>query len=209
LTEEYQEHLFEPFFGTTQPGKNTGLGLATVYAIVKQHGGQISCVSEVGKGSIFKIYFPASKLIVREPAQPGRQLRPNGKPPVILLAEDEEVLREFANLILRKHGFHVLTARDGVEALKIAEQYNGELDLLFTDVVMPRMGGTDLYKRFTEKHPNTPVVFTSGYPRTILTESGLDERREYEFLQKPYTTQTLVEKIRDVISAQRPGKSGI
>ena len=209
LTEEYQEHLFEPFFGTTQPGKNTGLGLATVYAIVKQHGGQISCVSEVGKGSVFKIYFPASKLIAREPAQPGRQLRPNGKPPVILLAEDEEVLREFANLILRKHGFHVLTARDGVEALKIAEQYNGELDLLFTDVVMPRMGGTDLYKRFTEKHPNTPVIFTSGYPRTILTESGLDERRDYEFLQKPYTTQTLVEKIRDVISTQRPGKSGI
>jgi len=110
---------------------------------------------------------------------------------------------------LRKHGFHVLTARDGVEALKIAEQYNGELDLLFTDVVMPSMGGTDLYKRFTEKHPNTPVIFTSGYPRTILTESGLDERREYEFLQKPYTTQTLVEKIRDVISTQRPGKSGI
>jgi two-component system cell cycle sensor histidine kinase/response regulator CckA len=209
LTEEYQEHLFEPFFGTTQPGKNTGLGLATVYAIVKQHGGQISCVSEVGKGSVFKIYFPATKLAVREPSTPNRPLPPNGKPPVILLAEDEEVLREFANLILRKHGFHVLTARDGVEAMKIAEQHNGELDLLFTDVVMPRMGGTDLYKQFSEKHPNTPVIFTSGYPRTILTESGLDERREYEFLQKPYTTQTLVEKIREVISAQRPGKTGI
>jgi len=209
LTEEYQEHLFEPFFGTTQPGKNTGLGLATVYAIVKQHGGQISCLSEVGKGSTFKIYFPATKLAVRQSAPPPRQLSHNGKAPVILIAEDEEVLREFANLILRKHGFHVLTARDGVEALKMAEQYKGELDLLFTDVVMPRMGGTDLYKKFTEKHPNTPVIFTSGYPRTILTESGLDERREYQFLQKPYTTQTLVEKIREVISAHRPGKPGI
>ena len=120
------------------------------------------------------------------------------------------MLREFANLILRKHGFHVLTARDGIEALKVAEQHEGQLDLLFTDVVMPRMGGTELFKRFTEKHPNTPVIFTSGYPRTILFESGLEERDDYEFLQKPYTTQLLVEKIRDVIAAQRRGngKSG-
>ena len=205
LTEEYQEHLFEPFFGTTQPGKNTGLGLATVYAIVKQHGGQISCVSEVGKGSVFKIYFPASRLPVREAVPPARSGGGIGKSPVILLAEDEEVLREFANLILRKHGFQVLTARDGIEALKVAEQHEGQLDLLFTDVVMPRMGGTELFKRFSEKHPNTPVIFTSGYPRTILFESGLEERDDYEFLQKPYTTQLLVEKIRDVIAAQRRG----
>ncbi|MGZ8900154.1 MAG: response regulator [Limisphaerales bacterium] len=209
LTEEYQEHLFEPFFGTTQPGKNTGLGLATVYAIVKQHGGQISCHSEVGKGSVFKIYFPASKLPVREPSVPVRHLGIGGKPPVILLAEDEEVLREFANLILRKHGFHVLTARDGIEALKVAEQYDGQLDLLFTDVMMPRMSGTELYQRFTEKHPTTPVIFTSGYPRTILFESGLEERDTYEFLQKPYTTQMLVDKIRGVIAAQRSGTPGV
>ncbi|MGZ8920892.1 MAG: response regulator [Limisphaerales bacterium] len=209
LTEEYQEHLFEPFFGTTQPGKNTGLGLATVYAIVKQHGGQISCHSEVGKGSVFKIYFPASKLPVREPSVPVRHLGIGGKPPVILLAEDEEVLREFANLILRKHGFHVLTARDGIEALKVAEQYDGQLDLLFTDVMMPRMSGTELYQRFTEKHPTTPVIFTSGYPRTILFESGLEERDTYEFLQKPYTTQMLVDKIRGVIAAQRSGTQGV
>ena len=208
LTEEYQEHLFEPFFGTTQPGKNTGLGLATVYAIVKQHGGQISCLSEVGKGSVFKIYFPASKLPTREAIPTSRSATAGGKAPVILLAEDEEVLREFANLILRKHGFHVLTARDGVEALKVAEQHEGQLDLLFTDVVMPRMGGTELFKRFTEKHPNIPVIFTSGYPRTVLFESGLEEREDYEFLQKPYTTQLLVEKIRDVLAARRSnGKS--
>jgi two-component system cell cycle sensor histidine kinase/response regulator CckA len=208
LTEEYQEHLFEPFFGTTQPGKNTGLGLATVYAIVKQHGGQISCLSEVGKGSVFKIYFPASRLPARETVPPGRPGHIVGKSPVILIAEDEEVLREFANLILRKHGFHVLTARDGIEALKVAEQHEGQLDLLFTDVVMPRMDGTELFRRFREKHPNTPVIFTSGYPRTILFESGLDEREDYEFLQKPYTTQLLVEKIREVLAPRRSGMSG-
>jgi PAS domain S-box-containing protein len=204
LTEEYQEHLFEPFFGTTQPGKNTGLGLATVYAIVKQHGGQISCLSEVGKGSVFKIYFPATRPVSRDNFQPP-SFQGLGRQPVVLLAEDEEVLREFANLILRKHGFHVLTARDGLEALKIAEQYDGQVDILFTDVVMPRMNGTELYKRFVEKHPRTPVIFTSGYPRSILVESGLDARAAYDFLQKPYTTQTLVEKIREVIAFHRAG----
>jgi two-component system, cell cycle sensor histidine kinase and response regulator CckA len=205
LSEEYQQHLFEPFFGSSQPGKNTGLGLATVYAIVKQHGGQISCSSEVGKGSTFKIFLPACKAAAPQLTPPVRAVAPNGQPAVILLAEDEEILREFANLILRKHGFHVLTARDGVEALKVAEQYNGPLDVLFTDVVMPRMGGTELFRRFTEHRPNTPVIFTSGYPRSILVESGLEDNDGYQFLQKPYTTQTLLEKIRSVLVTQRSG----
>jgi PAS domain S-box-containing protein len=203
LSEEYQEHLFEPFFGTSHPGKNTGLGLATVYAIVKQHGGQISCTSEIGKGSVFHIYLPALRAAVRQAAPPPLQYEAPEKSAVILLAEDEEVLREFANLILRKNGFHVLTAKDGVEALKVAEQFGGQLDLLFTDVVMPRMGGTELFKRFAEKRPETPVIFTSGYPRTILVESGLEDNNKYEFLQKPYTTQGLVDKIRNVLAGNR------
>ena len=205
LSQEYQEHLFEPFFGSSQPGKNTGLGLATVYAIVKQHGGQISCTSEVGKGSTFRIFLPACKAPAPQATVPIRNVSPSDRPGVILLAEDEEILREFANLILRKHGFHVLTAKDGIEALKIAEQHNGQLDLLFTDVVMPRMGGAELFRRFTEQHPNTPVIFTSGYPRSILVESGLEDNDNYQFLQKPYTTQTLLEIIRGVIAAQRSG----
>lgn len=199
LSQEFQEHLFEPFFGTTQPGKNTGLGLATVYAIVKQHGGQISCSSQIGKGSTFKIYFPSLRAPIREPQPPARPAEPPRKGAVILLAEDEEVLREFANLILRKNGFHVLAARDGIEALKVAEQYGRPLDLLFTDVVMPRMGGPDLYKRFMERNPDTPVIFTSGYPRTILVESGLQDEGLH-FLQKPYTSQTLVGKISEVLA---------
>jgi CheY-like chemotaxis protein len=199
LTEEFQEHLFEPFFGNTQPGKNTGLGLATVYAIVRQHGAQIHCASEVGKGSTYSIYFPASAF-----TQPPPRIEPPvGRAPksaVILLAEDEDVLREFGNLILRKHGFHVLSARDGVEAMNVAEQFQRPLDLLFTDVVMPRMGGAELSRQFREKYPGTPVLFTSGYPRNILAESGLEDTG-LPFLQKPYTTQSLLTKIREVLSS--------
>jgi two-component system, cell cycle sensor histidine kinase and response regulator CckA len=198
LTEEFREHLFEPFFGNSQPGKNTGLGLATVYAIVRQHGGHIACTSAVGQGSAFTIYFPVVTMVPRPPVQPVPE-QPARTGGVILLVEDEEVLREFGNLILRKHGFHVLTARDGVEALKVAEQYNRPLDLLFTDVVMPRMGGPELSRQFGQRYPNTPVLFTSGYPRNILAESGLDETAQ-EFLQKPYTTQSLLAKIRDILA---------
>jgi two-component system cell cycle sensor histidine kinase/response regulator CckA len=111
-------------------------------------------------------------------------------------------------LILRKHGYHVLTARDGIEALKVAEQFGRPLDLLFTDLVMPRMGGADLFRRFSEKYPETPVVFTSGYPRNILAESGLQDDG-LEFLQKPYTAQTLVERISEVLLAHRNAEKKI
>jgi len=202
LTEEFQEHVFEPFFGTTQPGKNTGLGLATVYAIVRQHGGQIRCSSEMGKGSTFKIYLPALKLALREIKPPANVMEERRRGGVVLLAEDEEVLREFATLILRKHGYHVLAARDGIDAMKVAEQFGRPVDMLFTDLVMPRMGGADLFRRFTAQYPETPVIFTSGYPRNILAESGLQDGG-LEFLQKPYTAQTLVEKIAEVLLAHR------
>jgi PAS domain S-box-containing protein len=208
LSDELREHLFEPFFGTAQPGKNTGLGLATVYAIVKQHGGHIHCTSEPGKGSTFTAYFPALKGVTREQRPLQRLPESTDRGGVILLAEDEEVLREFAQLILRKHGYHVLAAGDGLEALQIAEQFARPFDLLFTDVVMPRLAGTDLFKRFSEQHPNTPVIFTSGYPRSILAESGLDSE-ELDFLQKPYTSQALLEKIRQVLTISRERRSAI
>jgi two-component system cell cycle sensor histidine kinase/response regulator CckA len=207
LSAEFQEHLFEPFFGSTQPGKNTGLGLATVYAIVKQHGGQISCASEVGKGSTFRIYFPASKIAPSEPVQHRATVERIQPGAVILMAEDEEVLREFGHLILRKHGYHVLTARDGIEAMKVLEQFNRPVDLLFTDVVMPRMGGPELSKRFAEKLPEVPVIYTSGYPKTILIEAGLEDNG-LEFLQKPYTTNALLEKIRSVLENRQRRSSG-
>lgn len=199
LTQEFQDHLFEPFFGGSNPGKNTGLGLATVYAIVKQHGGHIACSSEVGKGSKFVMHLPAAPAPARRAPLPMVEARSGA---VIMLVEDEEILREFGNLVLRKNGYQVLAARDGIEALSMAEQFNGKLDLLFTDVVMPRMGGAELSRRFSQRYAQTPVLFTSGYPRTILSDSGLQEEG-VEFLQKPYSTQALLLKIREVM-ARKP-----
>jgi len=201
LSEEYQEHLFEPFFIKEAVGHTTGLGLATVYAIVRQHKGQIACISEIGKGSIFRIYLPASRPAQR-PTNTTKISEDPADGSVILVVEDEEVLREFASLILRKNGFQVLTASDGLEALKLVEQRNSSVDLVFTDMVMPKVGGADLCRKLSKLNPDVPVIFTSGYPRSILVESGLEDNG-LEFLQKPYTTQALVEKIREVLNSRR------
>ena len=159
----------------------------------------------MGKGSTFRIYLPAYTPLVRAPSAK-TVVASSESPAVVLVVEDEEVLREFANLILRKHGFQVLTARDGVEALNIAEQHKSPPDLVFTDVVMPRMDGAELSRRFVQQFPATPILFTSGYPRSILIESGLEEKGQ-QFLQKPYTTQTLLEKIREVLSSRALARS--
>jgi PAS domain S-box-containing protein len=198
FSDEFTEHVFEPFYVSGDMGRNNGLGLATVYAIVKQHGGHIWCTSEIGKGSTFQIFLPRHVLA----SQGSVERRPslNRKTSqVILVVEDEDVLRDFANLVLRKNGFHVLTARNGAEALQLLEKL--EVNLVFTDVMMPKMGGADLAKRLAELHPQLPILFTSGYPKTILGEAGLRED-EAEFLQKPYTAQVLVERIREVLASK-------
>lgn len=199
LSEEYQEHLFDPFFVKEAVGHNSGLGLATVYAIVKQHQGQISCSSQMGKGSVFKIYLPVLTQAPNPPAPTQIESPKDGS--LILVVEDEEVLRDFASLILQKHGFQVVTARDGAEALSLAEKDPARFNLLFTDVVMPRVNGADLWRKLVKLSPGLPVIFTSGYPRSILSESGLEDNA-HEFLQKPYTTKALLAKIREVLGTE-------
>lgn len=200
LPDEEVQHVFEPFFGSAEPGRNTGLGLATVYAIVKQHGGQIFCASEMGKGSTFRIFLPRHHPVVVPPVS--KTPVPEKEHSAVLVVEDEEVLREFAQLILRKNGYHVYAARDGVEALEVLREAAGNVDLVFTDVVMPRMSGAELSKRMQRTNPQIPVIFTSGYPRTILAEAGLQDRG-LEFLQKPYTSQVLLNKIKDVLGSKK------
>jgi two-component system cell cycle sensor histidine kinase/response regulator CckA len=142
-----QARIFEPFFTTKEVGKGTGLGLATVYGIVKQSGGSIEVYSEVNKGTVFKIHLPRITAVVAGTAPTAEPLQTPGGAETILLVEDEEGVRELACLALQSAGYNVLTARDGVEALRLGEEHQGPIHLLVTDVVMPRMGGRSLADR--------------------------------------------------------------
>jgi len=188
-------HLFEPFFTTKEPGKGTGLGLATVYGIVKQSDGHISIYSEPGYGATFKIYLPrvGAKVSAAEPRQEsGDALRGSE---TVLLVEDEDAVRVLALRVLRSHGYKVLEARDGDEALRISEQHQGPIELLVTDVVMPRISGRELAVRLALARPELRVLYVSGYTDNAITHHGVLDP-ETLFLQKPFTPKVLARKVR-------------
>ena len=157
--------IFEPFFTTKEVGKGTGLGLATVYGIVKQHEGWIEVSSEVGKGSTFNVFFPASSAPVTASApESALAAAVRGGQETILVVEDEPVLRDMAHLILQDCGYHVLEAGSGAEALRVWERNPDAIDLVLTDMVMPGgVSGRDLAVRLLANHPQLKVIFTSGY----------------------------------------------
>lgn len=192
--------IFEPFFTTKEVGKGTGLGLATVYGIVKQHDGWIEVASEVGQGSNFSVYLPASQ----ETAQPAeRDTDPaafiRGGTETILVVEDESVLRDMALLILREAGYRILTAGTGWEALHVWEQEPGQIDLLLTDMVMPDgMSGVELAEKLLVRQPKLKVLFTSGYTVDKISEEFL-EKNNARFLQKPYNRVTLAKAVRRIL----------
>ncbi len=204
VTDEVKAHMFEPFFTTKDQGKGTGLGLATCFGIVNQSGGRINVYSELGHGTTFKIYLPrveqaAEEIVTRKVIGPV----PRGTE-TILLVEDEEIVRDLAALVLTDLGYAVLLAGNGVEALSMAAQRNGEgLDLVVTDVVMPQMGGRDLADRLGALYPHTRVLFTSGYTNDAIVQHGMLEPG-IAFLQKPYTPSALAYKVRAVLD----GKNG-
>ncbi|MGH7466881.1 MAG: ATP-binding protein [Longimicrobiales bacterium] len=193
-------HVFEPFFTTKAVGKGTGLGLAMVYGIVKQSGGYIAVESETGMGTTFEIYLPRvceEPDVIREPtAQP----EPSDGAHTILLVEDEDAVRSLASRILRDRGYAVLEARDGAEALRIAETYKGSIHILLTDVVMPRMGGRELVERLTPSRPGMRVVYMSGYTNDALVHYGVLSGTGTWFLEKPFTPKTLTAKLQAVLS---------
>ena len=194
-------HIFEPFFTTKELGKGTGLGLATVYGIVKQSGGFIWVYSEPGKGTTFKIYLPRVDEPV-EPMQPSKNgVTAARGTETILLVEDEEALRELVGQFLRKNGYTVLEAKNGVEGLLIAERQSGSIHLLMTDVVMPKMGGWELAKRLVVQRPGLKVVYMSGYSEYTATPRQNEEWRE-TFVQKPFTMAVLARKVRDALERQ-------
>ncbi len=199
---EVQKHLFEPFFTTKEKGKGTGLGLSTVYGIVKQSGGYISVYSEPGHGSCFKVYLPqAAQPVLKQPAQtvPAKTA---GGTETILLVEDEEAVRGLAAKVLRAKGYAVLEAGDGQEAQAVLKEHKGALDLLLTDVVMPRMGGPELAKSLRGLHRRLKVLFMTGYTdHSAFREGTLPPGTG--LIQKPFSPQALAQKVREILDGTK------
>ena len=199
---ETQGHIFEPFFSTKELGKGTGLGLASVYGMVKQSGGWISFNSKLGHGTAFVIYLPVAsgdpQSAVKADGNPAA-LRTQGSE-TILVVEDEDQIREMVCQYLQQNGYTVLHAKDGQDALEIAQRYRGSIHLLLTDVVMPQVGGHELAQTLRQLRPRCKVLFTSGYPEhSTLTDRGPGQNAET--LQKPYALNSLVKRIRELLDA--------
>lgn len=192
-------HLFEPFFTTKEPSKGSGLGLATCHGIVSQNGGQIRVTSSLGYGTTFRIYFPRySAEAVTAPSVP--PLSPSSKvTETILLVEDDEMVRRVAVRVLKNKGYNVLSASSGVEAMDVARAYAGHIDLLLTDLVMPKMNGDRLAQELLPLRPKTRVLFTSGYSASAH-DHGLGPG--VNFLQKPYTPGQLAERVRKILDKE-------
>jgi CheY-like chemotaxis protein len=205
MSEEVKKHIFEPFFTTKEKGKGTGLGLSTVYGIVKQSEGYIRVRSEPGKGATFEIYLPCVEGVGNASGLARAARGASAGTETILLVEDEEDVRELVCKILKKNGYTVLTAREGVEALALCEKHPGPIHLVLTDVVMPKMGGPEAVAQAQTLRPDMKVLYMSGYTdHAALRRNVLKE--DTPFLQKPFTSESLAGKVREVLDLERKKK---
>ncbi len=195
---EVQAHIFEPFFTTKDVGRGTGLGLATVYGIVKQSNGFIYCHSTPGRGTTFEIFLPRTEGEPQRP-EPPRPVEPNGDGETILLVEDDAAVRGLARALLEAKGYRVLAAADGEQAVELAERHQGPVHLLLTDVVMPGLSGREVAARVSAVRPDARVLYMSGYPDDVIDQRGILEPG-LRLLQKPFTATALLVAVREALA---------
>ena len=198
IDKETMERIFEPFFTTKEMGKGTGLGLASVYGIIKAHGGYIDVESKKGHGTTFSIYLPESEKEVQEVVikTSAETIKGTG---TVLLVDDEEVILEVGKDLLEAMGYRVLLARDGKEAIEVYKKNQDEIDIVVLDMVMPTMGGGEAYDKMKEINPKVKVLLSSGY--SIDGEAAeILERGCNSFIQKPFMINALTEEIRDILA---------
>jgi two-component system, cell cycle sensor histidine kinase and response regulator CckA len=195
-----RERLFEPFFTTKEPGRGTGLGLATVYGIVKQHQGWVDVESEVGRGTTFRIHFPAVAKAPEQGAEAG-ETHIKGGSETIFVVEDESALRELVLEILQQYGYRTIEAANGLQALQVWREHKNKIDLLLTDVVMPNgVSGRELAEQILADNPRVKVIYTSGYPIDVLGRD-FTPKEGLVFLQKPYKPTTLARTVRECLDS--------
>lgn len=198
IEKEIQAHIFEPFFTTKDKGRGTGMGLSTVYGIVKQSNGYIWVYSEPDKGTTVKLYFPFyENVAVQEEIKTSTDQKLRGNE-TILVVDDEEEVRNLVSEMLRFYGYNVLEAPNGANALQIFEKYNNSIQIVLTDIVMPQMNGMEMVEKIMMKFPDTRVIFMSGYTDNMVDQYTLLDK-EKNFLQKPFNALTLVGKIREIL----------
>jgi signal transduction histidine kinase len=207
MSDEVQARIFEPFFTTKEMGKGTGLGLATVYGIVKQSGGHIWVYSEPGQGTTFKIYLPCAVEAIATSFRDNQTNHLLRGTETILLVEDEPAVRELATLILQEQGYKVLEAANGQEALRLSQEHNEKIQLLLTDVVMPGMGGKELAEQLDQTRSDLKILFMSGYADSIIAHHGVLEL-DIPFMEKPFSSHTLTYKVREVLDGSNNGEIG-
>ncbi len=206
IPRDVMDQIFEPFFSTKGPGKGTGLGLAVVYGIVRQHGGWINVYSEPRHGTVFKIYLPAADGETEESADDtGKDRQSRGDGQRILLVEDERTVREFAARALRQSGYVIVEAGDAEEALRIFHKEEGHFDLVFSDVVLPDKSGIKLTEEIAEESPDMPVILSSGYTDQ-KSQWPMIEERGYRFLQKPYSLPELLGVVGEAVAGAGAGR---